>query len=93
VVSSSGRCLREFGPGGLVDFWSTSEPSGAPDLFTDFAQPADVTWDGSILQGSIPCWVLPNPSGLNAHYQLPDLVELFAGFRKAIGVEAAHDPG
>jgi len=50
-------------------------------------------WDGSILQGSIPCWVLPNPSGLNAHYQLPDLVELFAGFRKAIGVEAAHDPG
>ncbi len=38
-------------------------------------------------------WVLPNPSGLNAHYQLPDLVELFAGFRKAIGVEAAHDPG
>ena len=29
-------------------------------------------------------WVLPNPSGLNAHYQLPQLVELFAGFRDAI---------
>lgn len=43
--------------------------------------------------GSANLWVLPNPSGLNAHYQLPDLVELFAGFRKAIGVEAAHDPG
>jgi TDG/mug DNA glycosylase family protein len=23
-------------------------------------------------------WVLPNPSGLNAHYQLPQLVELYA---------------
>jgi TDG/mug DNA glycosylase family protein len=23
-------------------------------------------------------WVLPNPSGLNAHYQLPDLVRVFA---------------
>ena len=30
-------------------------------------------------------WVLPNPSGLNAHYQLPQLVELFAQFREAIG--------
>ncbi len=30
-------------------------------------------------------WVLPNPSGLNAHYQLPQLVELFRAFREAIG--------
>jgi TDG/mug DNA glycosylase family protein len=30
-------------------------------------------------------WVLPNPSGLNAHYQLPQLVELFGQFREAIG--------
>jgi TDG/mug DNA glycosylase family protein len=26
-------------------------------------------------------WVLPNPSGLNAHHQLPDLVRLFAELR------------
>ena len=26
-------------------------------------------------------WVLPNPSGLNAHYQLPDLGRLFAELR------------
>jgi TDG/mug DNA glycosylase family protein len=26
-------------------------------------------------------WLLPNPSGLNAHYQLPDLVETFAELR------------
>ena len=28
-------------------------------------------------------WLLPNPSGLNAHYQLPDLVEAFAALRAA----------
>jgi TDG/mug DNA glycosylase family protein len=28
-------------------------------------------------------WVLPNPSGLNAHYQLPALVERFADLRAA----------
>ena len=44
----------EFGPGAFVDFWSTSEPSGAPDLFSDFEQVPDVTWNGSVLQGSIP---------------------------------------
>jgi TDG/mug DNA glycosylase family protein len=27
--------------------------------------------------GGVPVWVLPNPSGLNAHYQLPRLAELF----------------
>lgn len=29
-------------------------------------------------------WVLPNPSGLNAHYQLPQLAEVFAEFRRAV---------
>lgn len=28
-------------------------------------------------------WVLPNPSGLNAHYQLPDFVSLFTRVRRA----------
>ncbi len=28
-------------------------------------------------------WVLPNPSGLNANYQLPDLVKLFRELRQA----------
>ncbi|MBA2637879.1 MAG: mismatch-specific DNA-glycosylase [Solirubrobacterales bacterium] len=31
--------------------------------------------------GGRPVWVLPNPSGLNAHYQLPDLVRLYSGAR------------
>jgi double-stranded uracil-DNA glycosylase len=31
--------------------------------------------------GDTAVWVLPNPSGLNAHYQLDDLARLFAGLR------------
>jgi len=27
-------------------------------------------------------WILPSPSGLNAHYQLPDLIELFSELRQ-----------
>jgi TDG/mug DNA glycosylase family protein len=30
-------------------------------------------------------WVLPNPSGLNANYQLPDLVRLFRDLQNASG--------
>lgn len=29
----------------------------------------------------VPVWVLPNPSGLQAHYQLDDMVELFKELR------------
>lgn len=30
-------------------------------------------------------WLLPNPSGLNAHYQLPDLVRLYGELRAHAG--------
>ena len=33
--------------------------------------------------GTTRVWLLPNPSGLNAHYQLPDLAEAFADLRVA----------
>lgn len=36
-------------------------------------------------------WVLPNPSGLNANYQLPKIVKLFAQLREAAGIPFA-DP-
>lgn len=39
--------------------------------------------------GGAPVWLLPNPSGLNAHYQLPDLVRLYAELRAAV----ADQPG
>ena len=32
-------------------------------------------------------WVLPNPSGLNANYQLPELVKLFRELREAAAVD------
>jgi double-stranded uracil-DNA glycosylase len=35
--------------------------------------------------GDAAIWVLPNPSGLNAHYQLRDLARLFAELREAAG--------
>jgi double-stranded uracil-DNA glycosylase len=34
--------------------------------------------------GGARVWVLPNPSGLNANHQLPELVRLFRVLRKAI---------
>jgi TDG/mug DNA glycosylase family protein len=35
--------------------------------------------------GSAKVWVLPNPSGLNANYQIPDLVRLFRRLFSAAG--------
>ncbi len=34
--------------------------------------------------GATEVWVLPNPSGLNAHYQLPQLAEAYGQLRRAI---------
>jgi TDG/mug DNA glycosylase family protein len=33
--------------------------------------------------GGAATWVVPNPSGLNAHYQLPDLARIYASLRSA----------
>lgn len=32
----------------------------------------------------VPVWALPNPSGLNAHYQLDDLVQCYGALRAAV---------
>lgn len=37
--------------------------------------------------GGARVWLLPNPSGLNAHYQLRDLTELFAALRKSLSAD------
>ncbi|QDU95284.1 G/U mismatch-specific DNA glycosylase [Lignipirellula cremea] len=36
--------------------------------------------------GGAMVWVLPNPSGLNAHYQAADFARLFSEFRQAVGL-------
>jgi TDG/mug DNA glycosylase family protein len=40
--------------------------------------------------GDTKVWLLPNPSGLNAHYQLPDLGKAFAALRRAANKGAAR---
>ena len=54
-----------------------------------------VTWNVAGRVGRQPeqiggrtAWVLPNPSGLNAHYQLPDLIRLFSELREWVGAAA-----
>ena len=48
---------------------------------TAFAEPAAQVGPQEHGIGGAELYVLPNPSGLNAHYQLPDFVELFAQLR------------
>lgn len=50
---------------------------------TAFASPNAVVGPRDELFGSTRVWVLPNPSGLNANYQLPDLVRLFVELRES----------
>jgi TDG/mug DNA glycosylase family protein len=43
--------------------------------------------------GDAPVWVLPNPSGLNAHYQLDDLARLFQELRETVEREPNRKEG
>lgn len=81
LVSGAGR-LREtverFDPGAVCVLGVTAHR-------TAFERPnAAIGRQGERI-GHAETWVLPNPSGLNAHYQLPALVALFEEFREAIG--------
>jgi double-stranded uracil-DNA glycosylase len=50
---------------------------------TAFGRPKAVVGPQAEAIGSAHTWVLPNPSGLNANYQLPALVDAFAALRAA----------
>jgi TDG/mug DNA glycosylase family protein len=50
---------------------------------TAFAQPKATVGCQDACIGESRVWVLPNPSGLNANYQLPDIVRLFRELRLA----------
>ena len=55
-----------------------------------FGRPnATVGHQADVVVGSRPVWVVPNPSGLNAHYQMCDLVRLYSDLR----VYATAQPG
>jgi TDG/mug DNA glycosylase family protein len=49
-----------------------------------FDRPAAVPGRQAEHIGQAPLWVLPNPSGLNAHFQLAELAELFAELRQSL---------
>ncbi len=50
---------------------------------TAFGRPRAVVGRQSESLAGAGLWILPNPSGLNAHYQLPDLVREFAALHAA----------
>jgi TDG/mug DNA glycosylase family protein len=52
---------------------------------TGFAHPDAVIGLQPDTVGGRPVWALPNPSGLNAHYQLPELTRLFTELREWLG--------
>ncbi len=53
-----------------------------------FGEPKAVIGRQEKMIGKTVVWVLPNPSGLNAHYQANELSQLFIELRTA--VEASH---
>ena len=48
---------------------------------TAFAVPKAVVGEQELRMGATRIWVLPNPSGLNAHWQLPAMVDEYARLR------------
>lgn len=54
---------------------------------TGFARPKAGLGQQSEPLGSAQLWVLPNPSGLNAHYTPADLARIFHDFRLAVEAE------
>ena len=48
-----------------------------------FGTPRAVVGPQTQTVGRSQTWLLPNPSGLNAHYQLPDLARVFAELRES----------
>ncbi|MGY1595139.1 G/U mismatch-specific DNA glycosylase [Geodermatophilus sp. SYSU D00708] len=56
---------------------------------TGFGRPRAVLGRQDERIGGAQTWVVPNPSGLNAHYQLPDLARLYGQLRSAADGDGA----
>jgi double-stranded uracil-DNA glycosylase len=59
---------------------------------TAFAAPGALVGPQDEPLGDTRVWVLPNPSGLNAHYQLPELAAEFTRLRVAAAPRCANGP-
>jgi double-stranded uracil-DNA glycosylase len=75
--------VRRFGPA-FVAFLGLGAYRVALDRPTATVGPQQERFGGSR------AWLLPNPSGLNAHYQMPELTDAFRELRRAAG--AAPSP-
>ena len=51
---------------------------------TAFNHPKAIVGRQQDLIGNTILWVLPNPSGLNANYQAPDLARLFRELKESV---------
>lgn len=77
------------GGGRLVDLVAATTPAwlavvGIVAYRTAFAQPKAVVGKQEATIGPTTVWVLPNPSGLNAHYTPATLAAEFAGLRRCV---------
>lgn len=71
------RKVRRFGPSFVAFLGLTS-------YRTAFARPKAVLGLQPELLAAATVWLLPNPSGINAHYQPTDLARLFRALRNAV---------
>jgi TDG/mug DNA glycosylase family protein len=71
------RKIRRTGPHAVAVLGVTTYRAGFDRPRAALGRQAD-RFGGSIL------WVLPNPSGINAHHQLDDLVRRFVELRRAV---------
>jgi double-stranded uracil-DNA glycosylase len=68
---------------GLVERWRPRVLAvlGVTAYRTGFGRPRAVLGVQPEAVGGAETWLVPNPSGLNAHYQLPDLARIYAALR------------
>jgi double-stranded uracil-DNA glycosylase len=77
--------VRAFGPRFLACL-------GVDAYRTAFRDPRAAVGPRAERLGGTRVWILPNPSGLNAHYHLPALVDAFRALRDAVAHEEAAGP-
>jgi TDG/mug DNA glycosylase family protein len=68
----------------LVERWTPVYVAflGLTSYRTAFGRPKAVVGEQAETLGGSKIWLLPNPSGLNAHYQLADLAAAYAALRE-----------
>lgn len=67
------RKVRRYGPKFVA-------PLGLTSFRTAFGRPKAILGRQPDLLAEVPVWLLPNPSGLNAHHQPKDLARMFGEF-------------